>query len=296
MTTLALLSDIHGNLPAFEAVTAEVLARRPDAVYVLGDMVNGCPWSAEVLDRVLDLGWPMLLGNHEDALLQLGTPRMEQRYHDRQRYAALWWTRENLTDRHLAVLAALPLDYRLTFPGAPPLRVFHGVPGNIFVGFRPDSRAEWAAHHLSAVAEETVAGGHTHVAMSRWIPRSGAGADTRGWLVVNTGSVGMPYDGDPRPAYVWLVDTPGGWRAEVVRLAYDREAVALGYRQSSLAAEGGVLGDLFLRSTMTGLPWVSDFLWWSRKHFGDTPTDMAAALQRYDATHGPEHWAFPLAA
>jgi hypothetical protein len=51
MVSIALLSDIHGNLPAFAAVAADIRARQPDAVYVLGDMINGCPWSAEVLDR-----------------------------------------------------------------------------------------------------------------------------------------------------------------------------------------------------------------------------------------------------
>ena len=90
VVSIALLSDIHGNLPAFNAVAADIALQRPDAVYVLGDMINGCPWSAEVLDRLLDLGWPMLLGNHDDAVLQLDTPRMkEPRYHDRPRYAAL---------------------------------------------------------------------------------------------------------------------------------------------------------------------------------------------------------------
>jgi len=296
MITLALLSDIHGNLPAFEAVAADLLARRPDAVYVLGDMINGCPWSAEVMDRLLDLGWPMLLGNHEDALLQLGTSRIEPRYLDRDRYAALWWTREHLTERHLAVLAALPLESQLTLPEAPPLRIFHGVPGNISVGFRPDSRAEWIAHHLAAIPDGTVAGGHTHVPMTRWISRPGVGADDGRWLVINSGSVGIPFDGDPRASYAWLIGKLEGWQAAIVRVPYDREAVAEGYRQSSLSTEGGVLGEMFLRSAMTALPWVSDFLWWLRRCFGDTPTDMVAALRRYDATHGPGRWAFPLAA
>ena len=293
MTTLALLSDIHGNLPAFEAIAGELLARRPDAVYVLGDMVNGCPWSADVLDRLLDLRWPMLLGNHDDAVLQLGTPRMEPRYHDRSRYAALWWTRACLTAHHLAALAALPLDYRLTFADAPPLRLLHGLPGNFFVGFRPDSPAGWASHHLAAVSEGTVVGGHTHVPMSRWIPRSGDGADGQGWQVVNSGSAGAPYDGDPRVSYVWLEGDAGGWKASIRRVDYDREAVARACRQSSLAAEGGVLAEMFLRSTLTGQPWVADFAWWLRQQYGDASLDLVAAQRRYEAAHGPGRWAFP---
>ncbi len=218
MVSIALLSDIHGNLPAFAAVTADIAQRRPDAVCVLGDMINGCPWSAEVLDRLLALGWPMLLGNHDDAVLQLDTPRMEARYHDRPRYAALWWTREQLAGRHLAALSALPLEKTLTFPDVLPLRLLHGLPGNFFAGFRPDSPAGWAARQLASVAEGTVAGGHTHVAMARRIPKPDGG----GWLVVNSGSAGVSYDGDPRASYVWLESDTKGWRADIRRVDYDR--------------------------------------------------------------------------
>jgi predicted phosphodiesterase len=291
MISIALLSDIHGNLPASDAITADIAQRRPDAVYVLGDMINGCPWSAEVLDRLLDLGWPMLLGNHDDAVLQLDTPRMEARYHDRERYAALWWTREHLADRHLIALSALPLEETLTLPGAPALRLIHGLPGNFFAGFRPDSPVAWAARHLASVAEGTVAGGHTHVAMVRRIPKPEGG----GWLVINSGSAGVSYDGDPRASYVWLEGDRAGWQADIRRVDYDRAALELGFRQSGLAPAGGVLGEMFLRSVLSGLPWVADFMWWVRKQFGDEPTDMRAAQQRYDAGHGPGRWAFPLA-
>ncbi len=290
MTTLALLSDIHGNLPAFEAVAADIAGRRPDAIYVLGDMVNGLPWSAEVLDRLLADGWPMLLGNHDDAVLQLGTPRMEPRYRNREWHGGLWWAREHLTGRHVAALAALPLEVRLAFPDAPPLRLLHGLPGNFFVGFRPDSPADWCLRHLRPVAERFVAGGHTHVPMARPIP-----AEADGWLVFNSGSAGVSYDGDPRANYLWLTGDRAGWRAEIRRVEYDRTAVERGFRGSTLAQEGGALATMFLRSALTGQPWVADFAWWLRKQTGDAPTDMQAALRRYDAAHGPGRWAFPLA-
>jgi predicted phosphodiesterase len=291
MVSIALLSDIHGNLPAFDAVAADIRARCPDAVFVLGDMINGCPWSAEVLDRLLDLSWPMLLGNHDDAVLQLDTPRMEPRYHDRARYAALWWTRTQLTERHLAALSALPLQESLALPNAPALRLLHGLPGNFFVGFRPDSPAEWAARHLTGVAEDTVAGGHTHVAMARQIPKPDGGA----WLVLNSGSAGVSYDGDPRASYIWLEGDRARWRAEIRRVDYDRGLFERDYRRSGLAAEGGILGEMFLRSALSGLPWVADFMWWVRREYGNEPTDMRAAQKRYDTSHGPGRWAFPLA-
>jgi predicted phosphodiesterase len=286
MIRLALLSDIHGNLPALEAVVADIRAAAPDAVYVLGDMVNGCPWSAEVLGLLDALGWPMLLGNHDDAVLQLGAPRMEPRYADRRRFATLWWTRDRLAQRSLERLAALPLELPLAFPAARPVRLLHGLPGNFFAGFRPDSSAEWAARKLASIAEAAVAGGHTHVPMARPIGR---------WQVINSGSVGAPYDGDTRASWVLLQGNAQGWQVEIRRVPYDLAAVDAGYRTSGLLAEGGAMAEMFRRSVLSGLPWVADFAWWGKDQPGETFRDMREALRRYDAVHGPGRWAFPYA-
>jgi predicted phosphodiesterase len=289
MTAVALISDIHANLPALEAVVKDLRARRPDTVYVLGDLVNGCPWPDEVLDLLGAQGWPMLLGNHDDAVLQLGTPRMEPRYANRSRFPTLWWTRERMAPAHLDALAALPLEFGLSFPDAPSVRLIHGLPGNFFVGFRPDSPESWAAQHLAGVAEGVVAGGHTHVAMVRHIH-----GPEREWLVVNSGSVGGPYDGDPRAGYAWLEGSPAGWRVEVRRVDYDRCAVEAGYRASGLLDEGGPIAALVLRTILDGLPWISDFAYWLRDQPADQQADMGHALARYETAHGPGRWAFPL--
>lgn len=284
MTVLALLSDLHANLPALEAVTAAIRRRRPDAVYVLGDMVNGCAWPAETMSLLLAEGWPMLLGNHDDAVLQLDTPRMEDRYNDRRRYATLWWTRARLSPVQLAVLENLPLTIGVTLPDAPPLRLVHGLPGNFFVGFRPDSPEDWALRHLAGVTERVVVGGHTHVPMMR---RFGD------WQVINSGAVGAPYDGDPRAAYLWLTGDATGWQVEICRVSYDLAVVEQGYHASGLAQAGNALSAMFHRSVLTGLPWVSDFAWWMRQQPADVATDPERAQHLYEAAHGPGRWAFP---
>jgi predicted phosphodiesterase len=292
MTTVALLSDVHSNLPALEAVVADIRSRRPDAVYVLGDVVNGCPWPREVLDLLTAAGWDMLLGNHDDAVIQLDTPRMELRYADKKRYGPLWWTRTHLEPRHVELLAGLPLELGLCFPDAPPVRLVHGVPGNFFLGFRPDSPEAWVEEQLAGVEECVIAAGHTHFPMVREICPSDV-MDAPGWLVLNSGSVGIPYDGDPRTAYLWLEGLREGWRAEIRRLDYDRKRVAAAFREFGLSAEGGAMGEMVLRSVMTGLPWVSDFGYWMRQQGDQCPADVDKARAQYDARHGPGRWAFP---
>jgi predicted phosphodiesterase len=286
MTSLVIISDIHGNLPALEAVRDDVQRLAPDAVYVLGDMVNGAPWSGPVLDLIRAEGWPMLLGNHEDAVLQLTTPRMEPRYALRERYAMLWWARESLRDRHLALIDGLPREHAWAPPGVPPLRLLHGVPGNFFIGFRPDAPEEWAVSHLAGVPEGTVAGGHTHCAMVRHFGQ---------WQVVNSGSVGAPYDGDTRASYALLTGDASGWRGEVRRVAYDLDAVDDGFRASGLLKEAGVPAEMTRRSVLTGLPWVADFFWWMRSQPAEVLASMSDAQRIYDTIHGPGRWAFPYA-
>jgi len=286
MVTIALLSDIHGNLPALEAVAEDIRFQSPDAVFVLGDMINGCPWSNRVLDRLLEYGWPMLLGNHDDAVLQLDTPRMEPRYADRRRYATLWWTREQLSPSHTMLLASLPTEMQPRFRGAAPLRLVHGIPGSFFVGLRPDSPESWAARQLEPVIENTLAGGHTHVPMIRQVRR---------WLVINTGSVAACYDGDARASYALLQGDGPGWHAEIRRVAYDLGVVDVGYHETGLLEEGGVMAEMFRRSVLSGLPWVSDFTWWIREQPVHVSLHMHGALRTYDATHGPGRWAFPYA-
>lgn len=285
MTRLALLSDIHGNLPALETVVADIDRHAPDVVYVLGDMVNGCAWPAETLDLLGARGWPMLIGNHDDAVLQLGTSRMEPRYEDRRYYATLWWTRERLDARHVARLEALPEEISLALPGVPDLRLLHGLPGNFFVGFRPDSPVDWMLRHLAGVREPAIAGGHTHFPMFREAGR---------WQVINSGSAGLPYDGDPRVSYVIIDGAPLRWELTIRRIDYDRALVDAGYHASGLDVDGGALGQMVHRTVMTGQPWVSDFNWWVRQQAPSVQADPEAALASYDAQFGPGHWAFPL--
>jgi predicted phosphodiesterase len=288
MPKLALLSDIHSNLPALEAVVADMRELKPDAVVVLGDMINGCPWPTEVLDLILEERWPMLLGNHDDAVLQLGTLRMEARYNYRERYATLWWTREHLSAEHAAVLEQLPLEMSLTWADLPAVRLVHGIPGNFFIGLRPNVPEGWASQRLAGVVEPVFVAGHTHDPMIRPIGR---------WLVVNAGSVGMPYDGDVRASYAWLCSdggaTGGAWQATIRRVPYDLDAVSAGFERSGLLDAGGATAEMVCRSVLTGLPWLADFVWWVREQPAETLVDMKQALGRYDEMHGPGHWAFP---
>ncbi|MFT3913861.1 MAG: metallophosphoesterase family protein [Anaeromyxobacteraceae bacterium] len=221
---LALVSDIHGNLPALEAVEADLAGRAVDAVLNLGDSLSGPLLPLETARHLMATGWLHLAGNHERQLL--GDPaRMGlSDAHARAR----------LGDAELAWIAGLPP--RAAY--APGVHLCHGTPASDLVylletvertGLRAATAAEVEAR-LGDVDAALVACGHSHV------PR--AVRARRGALVVNPGSVGLPAydDGNPHPhvvetgspdaRYAIVETVAGGWRAELVSVPYDHAAMA----------------------------------------------------------------------
>lgn len=222
---LALVSDIHGNLPALEAVLADLAHRGVDRIANLGDSLSGPLWPAETAALLMRQDWPQLAGNHERQLLAPDRTRMNAS----DRHA-----RGQIGDDVLAWIAALPATLALDDD----VLLCHGTPGSDLVyfletltpqGMRTATRTE-VDERLGAAQAGLVCCGHTH------LPR--AMRASSGTLVVNPGSVGLPaYDddhpyfhlvenGSPDARYAIVERTEAGWRAELVALPYDYEPAA----------------------------------------------------------------------
>jgi predicted phosphodiesterase len=221
----AVVSDIHGNLPALQAVVADAAARGGvDGWLNLGDIVSGPLWPAETADWLMARGWPAIAGNHERQLLTL--PR--ERLGASDRHAA-----ERLAPAQRAWLAALPA----TMWPAPGLLCVHGTPASDLeylletvtpAGLRA-AAAEEVAARLGEVAAELVLCGHSH------LPREVRLGLLR---VVNPGSVGLPaYDDDhpwphvvengtPQARYALVGHGSTGWTVELRAVDYDWPAAA----------------------------------------------------------------------
>lgn len=280
---IAILADIHGNLPALEAVVADLLSRRPDAVYLAGDQVNRCPWSNEVMDLVAAEGWPMIAGNHELALARLGQPDCPPYLADRRRFPDLWWTHGRLSAAHLAAIRGLPLEMQLTPAGMPPLLMVHGSPYKVTVGFAPDLNDAQMRRFLAGASGPVVIGAHTHQPVDRQI-----GAQR----VLNPGSVGMPYNGDPRGQYMLLDADAARLRVTFRQVAYPVELVRREFERLDLMRALGPAAALYLRTVETGLPWISDFIYWMRYQPLTVAENMDLAVATYMGRHGPGRWAF----
>jgi predicted phosphodiesterase len=236
---IALISDIHANLPALEAVLADIDARGDtDATYHLGDLVGYAPWPNETVAVVRAAGIPGIAGNYDSTVAsdykhcgcKYEDPLQEALSHE-----SFEWTKANISSDTKRYLGSLPfrLDIRVNggHAAGPSAILVHGnnVLNTVYVTEdRPDAFLAKMADGLGARPGDVVCFGHTHKAWQRTVS---------GVHFVNTGSVGRPKDGDPRAGYVRLTIDADGVRAEIVRVAYDAERAAQGILASSLPAE-----------------------------------------------------------
>jgi predicted phosphodiesterase len=238
---IALISDIHANLPALEAVLEDLSGRKArgevDATYHLGDLVGYAPWPDEVVARLREEGIAGIAGNY-DSTTATGYRHCGCRYEDPRQeelsHLSYAWTLEHTGAESKAWLGALPFRMDLRPLGGhqagPTLVIVHGAPTLntlYWTEDRSDDFCRKMAERAGVRAGDVVAFGHTHIPWHRVVD---------GIHFVNTGSVGRPKDGDWRAGYVLLQLGAGESEVavEVVRVAYDLERAMEGIRKSSL--------------------------------------------------------------
>ena len=227
MTSYALISDIHGNLPALQAVLADMDRHPVDAVYHLGDLTGYAPWPNEVVSLLRERGIPGIAGNYDSTVAtdykhcgcRADSPQEEELSH-----ISYEWTRQRVNTQTKSYLAGLPfrIDIRPLGGHLSGTTIFlvHGnqTLNTVYVTEdRPDSFLEKMAAGLGARSGDVVCFGHTHKPWQRVVNEV---------QFVNAGSVGRPKDGDPRACYVRITADATRTIAEFVRVAYDVESVA----------------------------------------------------------------------
>jgi predicted phosphodiesterase len=231
---VAVFSDVQGNLPALETVTEDILAWAPDLVVMAGDLVNRGPESRGCLERFhalrLECGWLPVAGNHEDWVLRCGREPPADTLDAEMRAFADWTFRQvaDLTE----VLSGWPDHLCFHGGGADTwVHVTHGTLAGNRDGISPSVPDEGLAGKLPAGVAVFVTA-HTHKPLRRWLG---------GTEILNVGSVGSPFDGDPRASYGRLELRGGRWNTEIPRLTYDREQTRQRFEDSGFLDQGGPL-------------------------------------------------------
>lgn len=245
---IAVISDIHGNLAALEATLEHLDTEDIDEVVVAGDLVNGAADSLACWRLVRSLGYPLLRGNHERYLFDLGTPN-EQSEWQTERFAPVHWAARQFAAADLNEMRDLPLCHRLE--DFPELLIVHAAPHSDRVDVHPDMPDSEVAPLFDTVSARLIVRGHNHVFSSRRLGRQ---------LLVTAGSVGMPLDGDVDAKYVLLERTKGDWEVEHRAVPYDVEATVRRFSETGYLDEAGPMAVLMLREITTGKHQMTPFL------------------------------------
>jgi predicted phosphodiesterase len=232
----ALLSDIHANLPALEAVLDDLRGRSGvDAVYHLGDVVGYASWPNETVALLARSGITGVAGNY-DSTVATDYKHCGCRYEDPVQEAlsheSYAWTRAHASAETKRVLAALPVRIDLLPLGGhqagPRLVLVHAAPTLNTLYWTADRSDEFCLTMTTQAGlkpGDVIAFGHTHLPWHREIG---------GIHFINAGSVGRPKDGDPRAGYALVDIGAGPVRVEMVRVRYDVERAASAIRESDL--------------------------------------------------------------
>jgi putative phosphoesterase len=227
--TIAILSDIHGNFQALEAVLDDLHGRSVDATCCLGDLVGYGASPNEVVARIRAERIPTIMGNYDDGV---GFDRDDCgcAYRDEDEKArgqrSLMWTRTHTTADHKACLRSLPAQLRLELGGRRILLV-HGSPRRMNEYLFEDRPVSSFERLAAASDADIIVFGHTHR------PYTKIAGDV---LFVNAGSVGKPKDGDWRACYI-LVSPETVQPVEFVRVPYDLNGATRAIRATDLPHE-----------------------------------------------------------
>lgn len=231
MNRVAIFGDIHANLPALEAVFADMDAQQLHERYCLGDLVGYATFPNEVIAAIRDRDIPTLIGNYDqgvgndsdDCGCAYTNPVAEA-----LGKRSIAWSNRHTTPENKAYLRALPFQIPLLL-GDLRIMLVHGSPRRIneyLFADRPDSSLE---RLLDMVEADVLICGHTHIPYRRVLPS--------GRQVINAGSVGKPKDGDPRVCYVVLQASGAALSVEFRRVPYDIERAAQAIEASEMPHE-----------------------------------------------------------
>ncbi|MBE7470939.1 MAG: YfcE family phosphodiesterase [Anaerolineae bacterium] len=231
MDQITIFGDIHANLPALEAVQADMAARRLSNFYCLGDLVGYGTSPNEVISVIREWNIPTLMGNYDQGVGNSSddcgcayTNPVAEALGKR----SIAWTNDHTTEENKAFLRQLLQQIPLQL-GDLRVVLVHGSPRRINEYLFEDRPASSLERLLDLVEADVLVCGHTHLPYHRILPS--------GRHVVNAGSVGKPKDGDPRAGYVVLQASGRELEVNFMRVAYDIERAAQAIEASTMPHE-----------------------------------------------------------
>jgi len=243
---IALFSDIHANLPALDALFADVTAKEPDAIYCLGDLVGYNIWPNEVINEIRKRGIPTIAGNYDFGIGRRSDDCGCAYKTDEEKAmgaVSISFTNQIVGEEERKYLRTLPAHINVEFQlnsDKMNLLLVHGSPRRINEYLFEDREEKSLLRIMEGANADIMCFGHTHKPYHRILP-AGEGENPHYRHAINIGSVGKPKDNNPKGCYVMLtintdtnISNKDTLQVEFVRFDYDIEKAAKAVEESSL--------------------------------------------------------------
>jgi len=271
---IAVLSDIHGNLPALTAVLEDILHWQPDKVVVNGDAVNRGPYSTKTLE-ILQNTIPdchYIKGNHETFVLRRAEKQIEADDHryDLNRFAQ--WTAKQLGREWLDYINQWQDHLDITeLESKGTIHITHGSRLGNRQGISLKTSDEELPARLGDHRDLFIAS-HTHKAMTRYYENT---------IIVNTGSVGQPLDDDERASYGRFQWMANQWTSEIRRVPYDKQQAQKDFIESGFIDAGGPFTHLIYLEHKHNRMFVGPFMYRYFEAMSNKEISVASAIEQF---------------
>lgn len=226
---IVVISDIHANLYALEAVLKDISCRGVDEIYCTGDLVGYIPFPNEIIDLIRKNQIQTVMGNYDDGVGNMRLicgcdyPNAEAQALGEK---SIVWTKEHTSEENKDFLRQLPQEVRLQI-GAYNILIVHGSPRRLNEYLKEDTKEEYLMEVLNEARADILICGHTHRPYHKSL------GDKH---VINAGSVGKPKHGNPNALYL-LINIEEKVSVQFIEVAYDVEATATAIEKSELPNE-----------------------------------------------------------
>jgi len=226
------ISDIHSNIKALNAVLDSINSNNCEKIICLGDVVGYGPHPNEVIEKINELEIDTIMGNYDEAVgfyLPYCGCHIDSKVKFLQSQNSLRWTEENTKEENKIILRKLPEELVFNYKGKT-ISAYHGSPCSI-TEYIFDDMGDRVQEIIDELDTDILLLGHTHVPFIKWLGDK---------VIINPGSVGKPKDSDNRASYV-LLELNDKVNAEIIRVNYDIDKVIEDMNKTSLLKEFGTM-------------------------------------------------------
>jgi predicted phosphodiesterase len=239
---VAILSDLHGNTFALEAILEDIAQQGVDQIVVAGDSVNGHPNSKQCWDKVMKLGCPVLQGNHEQYMYRLNTPTAKPEWSE-EHFQTIRYFHSQFSSTDLEKMRLLPFTHSL-----PDLLICHATPGNAFQSLFSHSSELELETAFAGTSETCIVRGHNH----NWFTKQ-----WNGRTMYSIDSAGLPLGGHINAPYA-ILSLQKTWSLEQRLVTYDHLA-AVNAMNDEYMANVGAMGHLWKLELQTSCEHLNPF-------------------------------------